>query len=51
MKKVVFSVTNARNQSDKKLSGFSFLPKAICYVLAFQKKNNKTFFYLLIELW
>ncbi|MGN1051996.1 MAG: hypothetical protein ACI4SH_01240 [Candidatus Scatosoma sp.] len=42
MKKVVFSVTNARNQSDKKLSGFGYIAEGnlLCPCVS---KNNKPY--------
>ena len=42
MKKVVFSVTNARNQSDKKLSGFGYITEGnlLCPCIS---KNNKPY--------
>ena len=42
MKKVVFSVANARNQSDKKLSGFGYITEGnlLCPCIS---KNNKPY--------
>ncbi len=42
MKKVVFSVTNARNQSDKKLSSFGYITEGnlLCPCIS---KNNKPY--------
>lgn len=42
MKKVVFSVTNARNKSDKKLSGFGYITEGnlLCPCIS---KNNKPY--------
>lgn len=42
MKKVVFSITNVRSKSDKKLSGFGYLAEGnlLCPCIS---KNNKPF--------
>ena len=42
MKKVVFSITNVRSKSDKKLSGFGYLAEGnlLCPCIS---KNNKPY--------